>query len=406
MNADFARSMARETLHVTHDRMDGLRVGTERVDGISVMHRGTAYWSDAHSSDVEWADPVLGTAARRALLDGAALEPTAALASPQAEVVDAIMSAPSRVGSLRPRLSVEAVSETRKFSHGLDGWDGGEDTFVGTRLRVDLVSAERGSCIWSAETIAGRSDAGALIDALATLMVKLSDQEEAASRATKYRGKDSARILFRPGPAAALIHEAFGHPLERDIWKTTPEPERSELARTRRPFDLWQVPNRSHVWGQLHIDDVGNPIGNSLVLAGDGSCTRPLSTMRAESHRWPPSARMTALEARPITTSAPDLTPEDYDLVIDAVESAKYLPGRRMVLMEVSLGHERSGQTWQPVRSLRLGVPLQSCWSSVYWCGEDIHDYSGHCYKGAQRVRVSTRSPSLAVSGIQVQGRP
>jgi predicted Zn-dependent protease len=251
----------------------------------------------------------------------------------------------------------------------------------------------------------------------------------------------SGPVLLYPGPAGLLFHEAVGHRLEGSRLlasgegQTFKEQEGKQLFKlpiTVRDNPLMREFNGAKCIGSYKYDDEGSR-GTDTVLIEDGVLKNFLSTraaLKKGRHHSNGHAR-TRDQQRPISRMAVTIVEGKNGLPLDKLKARLIQEIKRqkkpfgMIVYETNGGEtDTSSYDFQAfsgdiayatlvypngkevaVRGVNfVGTPLQSL-SNIVAIGEEKHLDNGFCGAESGLIPISTISPAVLVSTLELQGK-
>lgn len=223
-------------------------------------------------------------------------------------------------------------------------------------------------------------------------------------------------VLLAPQPAAVLVHELFGHPLEADSFFSGQSPWTGHLGRRLFSLPLQVVDDPTQPSpGSFLLDDEGEPARRKALveegvlrqLLADRSFSRPFSlasgNARRPSPHHPPTPRLANLLSW--VEGGPSEPPrEEARVEVTRVRSGVFLPSSGELLLAVS----ESYQLWRGQRvsrlapfflhlTLSLGCPQLAAGGGV---PEPVAE-PGWCVKDHQPLPVGASASWLLLVGVE-----
>jgi len=229
------------------------------------------------------------------------------------------------------------------------------------------------------------------------------------------------QVLFAPGAAGPLLHEAVGHALEGDFVLDGRSPFAGRLGqRVSAPCvtlgDGGWAPGRRSA---SEYDDEGTPVSRAIlveegVLRGfltDRATAPALGSpltghARRESYRFPPMPRMRNLFVEPGPSETEELLRSiEFGLYVLTTSGGAVEAPEGHFLVDVTLGNVvREGRLAEPVSGARLAGTGTALLEAIEGVGNHPGPSAGSCLKAGQVVGVSESVPAIRVSELTVQG--
>lgn len=228
-------------------------------------------------------------------------------------------------------------------------------------------------------------------------------------------------VVFAPGAAGPLLHEALGHAFEGDYVADGTSPLAGRLGERVAPPGVTLGDGASDTPRRCcaECDDEGTPPVRA-VLVEDGilrgflpdRATAPALGLaltghaRRESFRFPPLPRMRALFLAP-GAEAPEemLRPVEFGLyVLKTSGGPVEIPSGGFAVRITRGRMVRQGRLAEPVCGGILVGTGPDLLAAIDAVGRDTGSSAGTCLKRGQRVPVSETVPGVRVSRLDVKG--
>ena len=228
-------------------------------------------------------------------------------------------------------------------------------------------------------------------------------------------------VLFAPGAAGPLLHEAVGHSLEGDFVLEGLSPFKGRVGqKVSAPCvtlgDGGTAPGRRSA---PEHDDEGTPVSCALlieqgVLRGyltDRATAQALGFpltghARRESYRFPPMPRMRNLFVEPGPSEAEELLRSiEFGLYVVKTSGGTVEAPQGHFLVDVTQGYMvREGRMAEPVSGAKLAGTGAALLEAIDGLGNRAGSSTGSCLKAGQMVPVSESVPAIRVSKLAVRG--
>lgn len=261
------------------------------------------------------------------------------------------------------------------------------------------------------------------------LLVTRSHEEDAREAVRSALARLEARsspsgifpVLFAPGAAGPLLHEAVGHALEGDVVLQGHSPYGNRMGQqVSAPVvtigDGGPSPGRRSA---SECDDEGTPLRRALLV--DRGVLKGFLTDRAtalslgfpltgharrESYRFPPMPRMRNLFVEPGTSKPEELLHSvEFGLYVARTSGGPVEAPGGAFEVEVTRGNViREGRLAEPVYGATLVGTGVSFLEAIEAVGDDPGPSSGSCLKEGQTTAVCESVPTLRLSRLTVKG--
>jgi TldD protein len=227
-------------------------------------------------------------------------------------------------------------------------------------------------------------------------------------------------VLFAPGAAGPLLHEAVGHALEGDFVLAGRSPYAGRVGqRVSGSFltlgDGGWAPGRR----APEYDDEGTPVARAILVEEGvlrGFLTDRASALglgcsltghaRRESYRFPPMPRMRSLFVEPGPSDPEELLrPVEFGLYVVRTSGGPVETPRGAFEVDVTRGYiVREGRLAEPISGAKLSGTGPALLESIDGVADNPAPSAGSCLKAGQVVSVSESVPAIRVSKMAVRG--